>query len=642
MECSCDVLWLRAWYLEMNKYPGPRCRDGNLLTDMRVSKSDCDSSNDSRMNQVLITNEHGDVFKRQINFDECESDNQYTDTESVPSSPNESEYFYEQYIDYPLNETVLETAAGDTVYDKRLPTADQSPFSRNISGIRNDTLLNYDKHKLQQLQNENRPNGGSRFTFFGMPLPGLGSIWSSDPSTRKSTSRSDSPVNGKSRLRNFRLRPGEIVDNFQYSNDQGGVRRTPPPQPPPPPSPNRPLRNNAPVNIQPPPLPSNEYPNYQNPYSVPAMEKGGFVPMVPGRKGFQPVHHPFANDTDTPDDIQETVSTELRPHINTAFDEPLNDDIDNRYSILVPTVTSNSTNSSHHFNVSSLRKDESVLPTKSLNGISLFRTSATTSSTLMPNNLPSQTVTHSTLATTKSTEAPKSFTHADQDKNYVQRINDRPVTIIRTTTMRPEVSSINTPFYPTFLPNTSDVFNLSKNRSMNGNATGKNALSALVAPGAQQNGLRTNASGRSKITKILNTTRTNAFVTPTVHPLPTTTLKSMQPISTTQKLPAAEEYLRTTSHDEYLHDSTTPASLHPTKPRGQDVANTKTFQSKFVDMEWYYNNYNKSTWKEPQLDPGLYRFRSNGSRCIQLVDAKTHCTIMILTLVFHQIIVYIV
>lgn len=618
----------------MNKYPGPRCRDGNLLTDTRFSKTECETSNDSRMNQVLMTNEHGDVFKRQINFDECESENnQYTDTESVPSSPNESEYFYEQYIDYPLNDTVLEAAAGDTVYDKRLPStvSDQSPFSRNISVISNDTLLNYDKHKLQQMQNENNHNSGSRFTFFGVPLPSLGSIWSNDQNIKKSTSRADNPSNGKSRLRNFRLRPGEIVDNFQYSNNQNGVRR-------PPTASKKPLRNDAPSNIQPPPLPpKNEYPNYQNPYSVPAIERGGFVPMVPNRKGFQPIPDLFANETDAPDDIQETVSTELRPNINIAFDEPLNDELDNRYSILVPTVSPNSTNASHHLNISSLNADDIVLPTKSLNGISLFRTAAVTTNEPLPSNSSSQTnQIPAGLATTKTPSGTsKSFDRGDHDKNYVQKINDRPVTIIRTTTTMPELSSSSTPFYPTFLPNTSDVINLSKNRSLNGNATAKNALSALVAPGAQQNVFRAGSPlGRSKITKIVNSTRSNSFVTPTAYPSLATTLKSPSVVTTTQKLPAAEEYLRTTSHDEYSHELSSTAASHI---KSRPPLNDRTFQSKFVDMDWYYNNYNKSTWKEPQLDPGLYRFRSCGNTRFPSIDTKIHFTITILTLVFCRI-----
>lgn len=122
---------------------------------MRVSKSDCDSSSDSRMNQVLMMNEHGDIFKRQINLDECENEAPYNDAENIPSSPIESEYFYEQFIDYPLNDS-----ASEQTNDLHQPSL--SPFSRNMTTIRNDTILNYDQHRLQQQQNNN--NGGSAFT----------------------------------------------------------------------------------------------------------------------------------------------------------------------------------------------------------------------------------------------------------------------------------------------------------------------------------------------------------------------------------------------------------------------------------------------------------------------------------------------
>lgn len=160
LECSCNVLWLRAWYQETNSSPGPRCSNGNLLTEMRVSKSDCDSATDSRMNQVLMMNEHGDVFKRQINLNECDNEAPYNEAENIPSSPIESEYFYEQFIDYPLNDS-----ASEQTNDLHQPSISLSPFSRNMTIIRNDTILNYDQHRLQQHQQQpNNNNGGSAFT----------------------------------------------------------------------------------------------------------------------------------------------------------------------------------------------------------------------------------------------------------------------------------------------------------------------------------------------------------------------------------------------------------------------------------------------------------------------------------------------
>lgn len=627
LECSCNVLWLRSWYQESNTHPGPKCRDGNLLTEMRFSKSDCDASNDSRMNQVLMTNEHGDVFKRQINFDECESEH-YTDTETIPSSPIESEYFYEQYIDYPLNDTVLEPAAGDNVYDKRLPNDDQSPFSRNTSFIRNDTLLNYEQHQLQ-LHNNKNSNGGSQFTFFGMPLPSLSGIWNSDQNARKSNSRVDSDGNGKSRLRNFRLRPGEIVDSFQYSNNIQVPTRQPSLLP---------SIDTEPTNIQPPPIQTNEYPAnyYQKPYSTPNIEKGGFIPMLPGRKGFTPIPNPYSNETDATDDIQESVSTELRPNINLEFDEHFDEEPDNKFSILVPTVSPNLSLS--QYNVSSLKKDEFSMPTKSSNGISLFRTTPS-STTIATTTIPPKTIASSTtLRTTSTMKILQQSINTNSpnaeffpDKKYVQKINSKPE-IIFATTLKPEYHTPSIHFYPTFLPNSSDVINLSKHRApQNGSANGKNALSALVAPGAQQNLFRS-SGGRSKITKVFN--NTTSVLTPTSIPLQSSTVSEIKQttiITTTQKLPSAEEYLRTTSQNNYIHENTTPIS-HTKKAQITNDLDEEIIHPKSSDMEWYYNNYNKSTWKEPQLDPGLYRFRSNGVSSLKLGYTKSF-TNMILTVI---------
>lgn len=103
-------------------------------------------------------NEHGDVFKRQTNLDECDSDTPYNDADNIPSSPNESEYFYEQFIDYPLNDS-----ASEQTTDLRQPSINVSPFSRNMTLIRNDTILNYEQHKLQQ-HRQNNNSGGSAFT----------------------------------------------------------------------------------------------------------------------------------------------------------------------------------------------------------------------------------------------------------------------------------------------------------------------------------------------------------------------------------------------------------------------------------------------------------------------------------------------
>lgn len=631
-----------------------------MLTDMRVSKSDCDASTDSRMNQVLLTNEHGDIFKRQINLDECDSE-PYNENESIPSSPVESEYFYEQFIDYPLNDSASEQNS-----DLRQPTPNLSPFSRNMTMVQNDTVLNYDQHKLQQLQNKN--NGGSTFTFFGMPLPSLSNLWSGGNAARKSTSRADVDANGKSRLRNFRPRPGEIVENFQFSNNV----QLPPTKPTPPTLMNK---DKEPTNIHPPPpplpihpiapfpsapngafstpngpfLPPNGYFANGNVYSNPIVEKGGFIPMLPGRKGFTPIQNPFPNETETVD-VQETVSTELRPNVDLEFDDSLDDIPDNKYPVLVPTVSANPSINrptqsppQSNFNVSSLKKSEITAPTKSSNGISLIRPS--TPSAALP--IITSTTTRRTATEMNAQPLPeidRSGLENEAITKNIQKISSKtPKTpVLPPVTQKPEVIIPTTAFYPTFMPNSSDVINLSKNRTPANGTTGNgivpgSALSALVAPGAQQGVYR--APGRSVITKVFNNTMPSSSFTPTVStmhtpaatPKPnfipsttiTTTTSTKQPLA--QKLPTAEEYLRTTSQDNSIKDNTTPSHLNKT-PNIDDVDDLAK-----GDMNWYYSNYNRSAWKEPQLDPGLYRFKINsGSGCLTI---SSHFTSIIFTLI---------
>lgn len=634
MECSCNVLWLRAWYQETKSYPGPRCRDGNLLTDMRVSKSECDLSNDSQMNQVLLTNEHGDVFKRQISFDECDNEH-YGESDGIPSSPIESEYFYEQFIDYPLNDSTAEQTT-----DLRQPNPNLSPFSRNMTVIRNDTLLNYDQHKLQQLHNKN--SDGSTFTFFGMPLPSLSNLWSSGTNSRKSNSRADVDANGKSRLRNYRPRPGEIVESFQFSNNV----HSPPFKPTPPtiPPEKEPTMSYEPTNIHPPPPPQPASPPngyYSNIYNDPRVEKGGFIPMLPGHKGFTPIQNPFVNETDS-GDTQETVSTELRPNVNLEFDGSIDDVPDNKYPVLVSTVNAKPTTNrpspnltQTHFNVSSLKKGEIITPTKSSNGISLIRS---TTPPLVTSTIRISTTTQHTVVPSESStyhiipEIDRTILENEQIKKNVQKVISRKSSNVPVT-QEPDVHVVSTPFYPTFMPNSSDVINLSKNRApVNGSASGitaGSALSALVAPGAQQGIFRT-PPGRSVITKVFNNTATSSDFAPTAIPAQsstqkprTSTLNSAKPSTTkpstikpnvAHKLPTAEEYLRTTSQDNIIKENTTPNSHLNKTPHTNDLDDQAT-QYK-GDMNWYYSNYNRSTWKEPQLDPGLYRFRTNSAhRC---------------------------
>lgn len=43
MKCSCNMLWLHSWLQQHDQnFQGPRCSDGILLREHRISKNNCD------------------------------------------------------------------------------------------------------------------------------------------------------------------------------------------------------------------------------------------------------------------------------------------------------------------------------------------------------------------------------------------------------------------------------------------------------------------------------------------------------------------------------------------------------------------------------------------------------------------------
>lgn len=40
LSCSCGMIWLRGW-LQQSSSEGPRCADGSLFRDIRLSRQDC-------------------------------------------------------------------------------------------------------------------------------------------------------------------------------------------------------------------------------------------------------------------------------------------------------------------------------------------------------------------------------------------------------------------------------------------------------------------------------------------------------------------------------------------------------------------------------------------------------------------------
>ncbi|KAL7018451.1 hypothetical protein ACKWTF_010759 [Chironomus riparius] len=298
IDCSCDTLWLRAWLQESNSLPGPSCRDGTRLRDLDLNRQNCNPDPD----QVSLTNEHGDMFLRSNDFDDCgpisgegyeefpPNIQPYYNSNQRPS-PAESDYFYDQYVDFPINDTINNSLNSSNL---RLNQTN-SPYID----------FNQNKFTLNQFP-PTPPQPTSAFTFFGQPLPSLniGNIWGQGRTANtRATSGEMGPTRGKGRVQIFKPGDPELQVLFNRpNNDLGSVDSK--------------IREPAASIKNPivnPPLNKIEEklyrPFFQTPFSQPKLEyskeshdKGfsqpkpekGFSPMIPGVSvgGFIPIDDP--------------------------------------------------------------------------------------------------------------------------------------------------------------------------------------------------------------------------------------------------------------------------------------------------------------------------------------------------------------
>ncbi|XP_013108530.2 protein artichoke [Stomoxys calcitrans] len=206
IDCSCEMQWLSVWLQETNfPYPGPKCQDGRLLRSSRIDKNLCNNLADNQqrngavaygesdgsvgLNNLPLLNEHGDIFQRELqNYnDECEA---YELPPAERPLAGESEYFYDQYVDYPpgANETFSPQSHHSNAHDNpalssHISTsntvlhAHKKPSIPNSTSVSpnvdlNNTILNTNHFKKKPgLQNS--PYASSPFTFFGYPIPSL-------------------------------------------------------------------------------------------------------------------------------------------------------------------------------------------------------------------------------------------------------------------------------------------------------------------------------------------------------------------------------------------------------------------------------------------------------------------------------------
>ncbi|XP_062563877.1 protein artichoke isoform X2 [Armigeres subalbatus] len=261
LECNCEMLWYRGWLQETGTlFPGPRCNNGKMLIDMRLSRTECQT--DARVGtgpdqQIPLTNDHGDVFTRALDFDDCGSENY----ESLPPGP----------------------APGIGPGTIAIPP---SPVDRDPQGSNNfsQTFVDFNNNKFNHLYNQPLApvQNNSPFTFFGVPIPSLNIGKMFGGSGRSSNNRASTGTRAKGRVQVYRpndpdlppiLKNGDRVDSSIPIKSPADTHEK---------NPGATNDNNLFYR-----------PYFQTSFQKPEIQKGGFTPVIPGSEGgFKPITDP--------------------------------------------------------------------------------------------------------------------------------------------------------------------------------------------------------------------------------------------------------------------------------------------------------------------------------------------------------------
>lgn len=176
--CNCHIIWLKSWLSESTSV-GPKCADGTYVKGMPFGRSDCSNTainqideDDLRScmtheNEALLPNlATSQVFSTLDKIKDYTSQikNNYQANKINRPSPEESEYFYDEYVDYPYNETLID-GLNNEISASQNHNRSSGGVPTIYAAMKNTTTKNTPKQPTKA------PNGG--FTFFGMPLPPL-------------------------------------------------------------------------------------------------------------------------------------------------------------------------------------------------------------------------------------------------------------------------------------------------------------------------------------------------------------------------------------------------------------------------------------------------------------------------------------
>ncbi|KAI5635402.1 leucine rich repeat domain-containing protein [Phthorimaea operculella] len=176
--CNCKIIWFKAWLSESTSI-GPKCADGTYIKGMPFSRDDCLNSpvsNDdirtcgTHENEALLPNlATSQVFSTLDKIKDYANQikhNYHGNKITNRPLPEESEYFYDEYVDYPYNETLVD-GLNNEVNPMQNGTKSQS------LGQTPTLYAGTNNSGNKQTVTTTKPPPPSGFTFFGMPLPAI-------------------------------------------------------------------------------------------------------------------------------------------------------------------------------------------------------------------------------------------------------------------------------------------------------------------------------------------------------------------------------------------------------------------------------------------------------------------------------------
>ncbi|XP_058459946.1 protein artichoke isoform X2 [Malaya genurostris] len=578
LDCSCDMLWYLAWLQETKHlYPGPRCRDGKMLMDTRLSRNDCQT--DARAGigldeSVQLTNEHGDVFMRSVDFNDCEMDS------------------------YEVMQPGPAPGIGSGDISHPASPADRDPVGHhNI----NHSFVDFNNNKFNNLYNAPpQMQNNSPFTFFGVPIPSLniGKMFSG--SGRSSNNRAAIGTRGKGRVQIYHpedTSSATISKNTHHQGPEISIK-----------TPDDNQENN--------PGASNDNslfyrPYFQTPFRNPNPQKGGFSPFIPGSEGgFKPMSEPtvkiikqnISGPGRWPEEFSERVPLVTEPthyHHKNQFDPTIKSNPNAPYFVDGISHVPNSAPSPH-------KDKESENTKESSNRSEITEKSSTQINGNAGENseLEESDETEDTEDDIEREPAPPFRSSSKYDENDITtRLS---IELGTATTVGP--LGFNKPYtlHENHGTMTRELTRAPASEFYDGVNQSPSSLSALVASGTiQQNGI----SGGSP---------------PPKRPIGKSTIEKVaSPLSSTV-MPFVGSSLR---GDEYSHGT----HRNPPKYDGgsdfvtQNIADLAPHQSfggneirKREDMEWYYATYNHTPIYD-FYEPEIVEFNSGNIRTVSAV-----------------------